>query len=151
MNQKKRKVQTLGIFLLILGLLLYQFGTLATLHQAALMDYVLSVLPDIQLVELIGVLLQLLGIALIVVGFTSLVSNIIATQLEDERAHTENEMRRLRYEISVRIEESVGNIVAHLKPNVKTQNPQTTQVCKFCGAQINEQDTFCSVCNRSQK
>ena len=133
-----------GTLVLILGLMIYQFGTLVTLHQPTLMNYVLKVLPDIQLVELISVLLQIFGIVLVVVGFISLVSGIFAIQLE-------NEMHRLGREISTRIEEGIRNIVARQRLNMGLQNPPTAQVCKFCGSLLEGDNVFCPKCGKSQK
>lgn len=140
----KRNPLALGTLLLILGLMIYQFGTLATLHQPTLMNYVSSFLPDVQLVELIGVLSQIFGIVLVVAGFISLVSSIFAIQLE-------NEMRRLGREISIRIKEGISDIVARQRLNMSLQNPQTARVCKFCGSPFEGNDVFCPKCGKSQK
>lgn len=107
----KRKPRSLGSFLLILGLVIYQFGLLATFHQTVLIGYVLNVLPNIQLVELMGVLLQLLEGFLIVAGFTSLVSGIVAVQFE-------NEMRNLGYKILSRVDERANNMIARQRLNM---------------------------------
>lgn len=140
----KRNPLALGSLLLILGLMLYPFGMLATLHHPALMNYILYVLPDIQLVELIGVLLQIFGIILVLMGFISLVSSIFAIQLE-------NEMRRLGREISIRIEEGLSNIISRQRLNMSLQNPQTAQICKFCGSPLEGDNVFCPKCGKSQK
>jgi hypothetical protein len=140
----KRSPLAFGTLVLILGLMIYQFGTLVTLHQLTLMNYVLKVLPDIQLVELISVLLQIFGIVLVVVGFISLVSGIFAIQLE-------NEMRRLGREISIRIEEGLSNMIARQRLSMGLQNPQAARVCKFCGSPLEGDNVFCPKCGKSQK
>jgi hypothetical protein len=140
----KSKPRALGSFLLIFGLMLYQFGLLAALHQTALIDYVLNIFPDIQLLELIGILLQLLGGFLIVVGFTSLFSGIIAIQIE-------NEMRNLGYEILSRVEERISNVMARQRLNMSPQNPPAARTCKFCATQLGDEDVFCPTCGKSQK
>jgi|SRR3972149_7612673 len=138
----KRKPKTPGSFLLILGLIIYQFGLLAT-YQTALIGSILNVLPNIQLVELMGVLLQLLGVFLIVAGFTSLVSGIIAIQLE-------NELHNL-YEILSRVDERVSDMIARQRLNMGPQTHQTSRICKFCATQLGNEDFFCPTCGKSQK
>lgn len=142
----KRKPKTRGSFLLILGLVIYQFGLLAT-YQTALIGSISNVLPNIQLVELIGVLLQLLGGFLIVAGLTSLVSSIIAIQLE-------NELRNLRQEILSGVDERVSNMsdmIARQRLNMGPQTHQTARICKFCATQLGDEDFFCPTCGKSQK
>jgi hypothetical protein len=141
----KRKPKTRGSFLLILGLVIYQFGLLAT-YQTALIGSISNVLPNIQLVELIGVLLQLLGGFLIVAGLTSLVSSIIAIQLE-------NELHNL-YEILSRVDERISNMsdmIARQRLNMGPQTHQTARICKFCATQLGDEDFFCPTCGKSQK
>lgn len=141
----KRKPKTRGSFLLILGLVIYQFGLLAT-YQTALIGSIPNVLPNIQLVELIGVLLQLLGGFLIVAGLTSLVSSIIAIQLE-------NELHNL-YEILSRVDERISNMsdmIARQRLNMSPQTHQTARICKFCATQLGDEDFFCPTCGKSQK
>ena len=137
----KRKPRTFGSFLLILGLIIYQFGLLAT-YQTALIGSISNVLPNIQLVELMGVLLQLLGGFLIVAGLTSLVSGIIAIQLE-------NELHNL-YEILSRVDERVSDIIARQRLNMGPQTNQTARICKFCATQLGNEDFFCPTCGKSQ-
>jgi hypothetical protein len=140
----KRKPKTRGSFLLILGLIIYQFGLLAT-YQTALIGSISNVLPNIQLVELMGVLLQLLGGFLIVAGLTSLVSGIIAIQLE-------NELRNL-YEILSRVDERISgmsDMIARQRLNMGPQTHQTARICKFCATQLGDEDVFCPTCGKSQ-
>lgn len=141
----KRKPMARGSYLLILGLVFFQFGLLATLQQTALISYLTAFL-SVELVELMGVLLQLLGSILIVAGFTSLVSDIIAIQLE-------NEMRNLGYEISSRVNERISDIsgtIARQRLNMGPQTRQTARVCKFCATQLGDEDVFCPTCGKSQ-
>jgi len=139
----KSKPKTRGSFLFILGLITFQFGLLATLHQTVLTDYILDVLP-IQLVELMGVLLQLVGGFLIVAGFTSLVSGIVAIQLE-------NEIRDLGSEILSRVDERVSNLIARQRLDMGPQTDQMARICKFCATQLGSEDFFCPTCGKSQE
>ncbi|MCJ7635712.1 hypothetical protein MUP77_25385, partial [Candidatus Bathyarchaeota archaeon] len=104
-----------------------------------------NVLPNIHLVELMGVLLQLLGGFLIVAGLTSLVSGIIAIQLE-------NELRNL-YEILSRVDERISgmsDMIARQRLNMGPQTHQTARICKFCATQLGDEDVFCPTCGKSQ-
>jgi hypothetical protein len=130
---------------LILGLIIFQFGLLATLQQTALTDYLTAFL-SIELIELMGVLLQLLGSYLIVAGLNSLVSGAIAIQLE-------NELHNL-YEILSRVDKKISgmsDMIARQKPNIGPQTQQAARTCRFCGAQLGDEDVFCPTCGKSQK
>ncbi|HLE75328.1 MAG TPA: zinc ribbon domain-containing protein [Candidatus Bathyarchaeia archaeon] len=141
----KRNPITRGVFLLMLGLIVFQFGLLATFGRLSAWIG-LNVLPDTLLVELMGVLLQLLGGFLIVAGLTSLISSIIAIQLESE-------LRTLRNEILSGVDERISditNMIARQKPNTGPQTHQTARVCKFCGTQLGDEDFFCPSCGKAQ-
>jgi len=141
----KSKPKAPGSFLLILGLIIYQFGLLATLQQAALIGYLRAFL-SIELIELMGVLLQLLGVFLIVAGLNSLVSGTIAIQLE-------NELRNL-YEILSRVDKKISDMsdmIARQRLNMGPQTQQAARTCRFCGAQLGDKDIFCPTCGKSQK
>lgn len=149
-----KKPKTRGIFLLILGLIIYQFGLLATLQQATLISYLTEFL-SIEVVEVVGVLLQLLGGFLIVAGLTSLISSIIAIQLE-------NEMRTLGNEILSGVDErlsdvrdrlsDVRDLIARQRLSAAPQTQQTAaRVCKFCGTSLGDEDFFCPKCGKAQK
>ena len=141
----KRKPKTRGSFMLILGLIIYLFGLLATLQQVTLISYLTTFL-SIEVIEVMGVLLQLLGVFLIVAGLTSLISSIIAIQLE-------NETRNL-YEILSRVDERVrdmSDVMARQRLSTAPQTQQTAaRTCKFCGAPLGDEDLFCPNCGRSQ-
>jgi hypothetical protein len=141
----KSKPKAPGSFLLILGLIIYQFGLLATLQQAALIGYLRAFL-SIEIIELMGVLLQLLGGFLIVAGLNSLVSGTIAIQLE-------NELRNL-YEILSRVDKKISDMsdmMARQRLNKGPQTQQAARICKFCGTQLGDEDVFCPTCGKSQK
>jgi len=141
----KSKHRAPGSFLLILGLIIFQFGLLATLGQAALIGYLTAFL-SIELIELMGILLQLLGTYLIVAGLNSLVSGTIAMQLE-------NELHNL-YEILSRVDKKISDVsdlMARQRLNMAPQTQQAARICRFCGAQLSDEDVFCPTCGKSQK
>jgi len=138
----KSKPRAPGSFLLILGLIIFQFGLLATLGQAALIGYLTAFL-SIEIIELMGILLQLLGTYLIVAGLNSLVSGTIAMQLE-------NELHNL-YEILSRVDKKISDMMASQRLNMGPQTQQAARTCRFCGTQVGDEDVFCPSCGKSQK
>lgn len=123
----------LGTFLLILGLICWQFGLLVILHRP-FVNFISSIMPLQS--EFLGFILQFLGSALIVSGIINLVSSITA---EASREQT----YRL-FEALQRIEGEVRELYAH-------QKTQGTSICKFCGAPIENGGIFCQACGGSQK
>jgi hypothetical protein len=98
------------------------------------MNLVLNMAP-LQLVEVLGVILQLLGPALIAFGIVTLVNGIAAEVTGDQA--------RQLSEALLRIEKMTREL--------NVQRTQRTNTCRFCGAPIMAEDIFCSVCGRSQK
>ncbi|MGQ9551590.1 MAG: zinc ribbon domain-containing protein [Candidatus Bathycorpusculaceae bacterium] len=129
-----------GSTLLILGLIICQFGLLMTLHpQISLIDQILNIMPDAGFVELIGVLLQLLGGVLVATGLVISVSAIVEIKLEDERRSLLTEF------LSVREARISG------APSPQAEVSSATRRCKFCGTALTEGAIFCSSCGKSQK
>lgn len=142
----EKKSLSYGIFLLILGFIIYEFGLFMTLHQiSSLVAYITNIIPDTSTIELIGILLQFAGGTLIIAGFVSSISNIVSTNLENYR-------RNLADEILSRLEQKMTNIMTSLTTqNVGSLAPQETRSCRFCGAKLGNEDLFCPSCGKSQK
>lgn len=133
-----------GFSLLVLGLIAHQFGFLMTFNQVFLINYIMNNLPNIQLIELFGVLLQLLGGFFIVSGFIISISNIVSIKLQNERRKIMSETRQM-------FEERINSLMAPQTLNIDSQVSVTHQSCRFCGAELTEKDIFCPVCGKSQK
>jgi len=116
-----------GTLILIIGFIIYQFGLLITLHQATFTGQLVAIFPGGSSLDLIGVALEFGGGILGLIGLVICISNAISTQ----RKETLREIRELKATLS------------------KMLTPKRR--CKFCGAEIDEQATFCPVCNRSQR
>jgi len=116
-----------GTLILIIGFIIYQFGLLITLHQATFTGQLVAIFPGGSSLDLIGVALEFGGGILGLIGLVICISNAISTQ----RKETLREIRELKATLS------------------KMLTPKRR--CKFCGAEIDEETTFCSVCNRSQR
>lgn len=140
----KRTPLFLGSFLLILGIIVYELGLSMTLHQqVSLLAFVTNLFPDVQTVELVGILLQLSGGVIIVSGFVSTVSSIVSIELENQR-------RNLVDEILAKLEEKIGKMLTRQSSNVTSQVSQITRTCRFCGAKLDGGDRFCPSCGKSQ-
>ncbi len=138
------KALTVGSLFLTMGLIAYLFGLLAIFHQTFLMDYLLKVFPNIQLMELVGVLLQLFGVILGVTGFALLISGIVKIQLEEE-------IREFEHYILPRIEDRVSNVLIKHKTSISSQAPTSIRVCKYCNAELSGDEVFCPTCGKAQK
>ncbi len=140
-----KKSLSFGSFLLMLGVIIYEFGLLMTLHQqVSLITYITNAFPDIQTAELVGILLQLIGGIIVVSGFVSAVSNIVSIILENNR-------RNLVEEILIKFEERIRDVIVSKALNASPQVSSTDKRCQFCGAGLKKEDIFCPVCGKSQK
>jgi hypothetical protein len=130
-----------GSALLIVGFIAFSFGLLIALHQTIIVEDIMSVIPDVGMVEVIGVLLQVFGAVLVVTGLLMSISSIVEIKLEDER--------RSLIEFTASVERTLNALASQMAK--KTQASETAQKCKYCGAELIEGDIFCPVCNRSQR
>jgi hypothetical protein len=130
-----------GSTLLIVGFIAFSFGLLIALHQTIIVEDIMSVIPDVGVVEVIGVLLQVFGPVLVVTGLLMSISSIVEIKLEDER--------RSLIEFTASVERTLNALASQMTK--KTQASETAQKCKYCGAGLIEGDIFCPVCNRSQR
>ena len=131
--------QTKGTFLLILGLLVTQFGLLLTLHQTTLMNPLVNIVKNLETVELLGVLMMLIGSVLIVISTMSLMYSLVVGSVQDEMKTIGNQMSRVM--------ETVREETAQLRSNVAAANLRD---CKFCGEPINKDAPFCTSCGKAQ-
>jgi len=125
----------------MVGLIAFSFGLLIALHQTIIINDIMSVIPDIDIVEVIGVLLQVFGAVLVVTGLLMSISSIVEIKLEDER--------RSLIEFTASVERTLNALASQMAK--KTQASETAQKCKYCGAEFIEGDIFCPSCGRSQR
>jgi hypothetical protein len=130
-----------GSALLILGFMTFSFGLLITLHQTIIINEIVSFIPDLGVVEVIGVLLQIFGAFLASAGLLVSLSRIVSIILEDER--------RSLIELTVNTEKILKELSFQVAK--KTQLSETTQKCKYCGAELTEGEVFCPSCGKSQR
>jgi len=116
-----------GTLILIIGFIIYQSGLLILLQRATFISQLAAIFPESSSLDLIGIALEFGGGILGLIGLIICISNAISTQCKE----TLREIRELKATL----------------PKMLTPKRR----CKFCGAEIDEQATFCSVCNRSQR
>jgi hypothetical protein len=141
-----------GSALLILGFMTFSFGLLITLHQTIIINEIVGFIPDLGVVEVIGLLLQIFGAFLASAGLLVSLSRIVSIILEDERRNlielTVNTEKILK-EFTVNTEKILKELSFQMAK--KTQLSETTQKCKYCGAELTEGEVFCPSCGRSQR
>ncbi len=57
-----------GVNFLFVGLILFLVGLLMILHQAAVVGFFSQILPDVQAIEISGVVVQFIGQILVIFG-----------------------------------------------------------------------------------
>jgi len=119
----------------------FSFGLLVVLHQTVIINDIVSVIPDVGVVEVVGVLLQVFGAVLAVTGLLMSISSIVEMKLEDER--------RSLIEFTASVERTLNALISQMAKG--TQVSEVAQRCKYCGAELVEGDIFCPSCGRSQK
>ena len=130
-----------GSTLLIVGFILFSFGFLIALHQTIIVEEIMSVIPDLGVVEVVGVLLQVFGAVIVVTGLLMSISSIVAVKLEDER--------RVLIEFAASVERTLNALESKMTKITKTS--ETAQKCKYCGTELVEGNIFCPACGKSQK
>ena len=129
-----------GSALLIVGFILFSFGFLIALHQTIIVEEIMSVIPDLGVVEVVGVLLQVFGAVIVVTGLLMSISSIVAVKLEDER--------RVLIEFAASVERTLNTLESKM---AKMKTSETAQKCKYCGTELVEGSVFCPACGKSQK
>lgn len=135
-----RSQQTKGTFLLILGLMVTQFGLLLTLHQTTLLDPLVNIVDSLQTIELLGVSMMLIGSVLIVISVMSLAYSIVVRPLQDEMQTIETQIPKVLEVVRQEIAQPRSNLTA-----------TEVQSCKFCGESINKDALFCTACGKAQR
>jgi hypothetical protein len=130
-----------GSTLLIAGLILFSFGLLIALHQTIIVEDIMSVIPDLVVVEVIGVFLQVFGAVFVVNGLLMSISSIVEVKLKDER------------HVLIELTASMGRTLNTLESKIAkiTKASETVQKCKYCGTELAEGNIFCPACGKSQK
>jgi len=134
-----------GSALIIAGFIAFSFGLLVALHQTVIINDIVSVIPDVGVVEVVGVLLQVFGAVLVVAGILISISSIVEIKLEDERCSL--------IEFAASLERTLNALMSQMVKGTRASETasETAQRCKYCGAELVEGDVFCPSCGRSQK
>ena len=142
--EKRRSAS--GTLALIIGFIVFQFGLLIVLnHPAFLRSSLAAFFTDSPSLDLFGMILIFGGEILGLLGLFRLIksiSNDILNTISAQRYETLREITNLR--------SSLSDMLALIATQSSSSKESAEHKCKFCGAEIEENAIFCSVCNRSQ-
>ncbi len=137
---------------LIVGLLLFMLGLLMLLGQTGVVGFFSAIFPDTQTFEVAGAVFQFLGGFLVIYGTVKLAASEFRVKNDGE-----NQAMLLGLSRAVdRVEKRTTEVWEKLSPiqsaNNKFQSPTSGNLsCRFCGAKIEQESSFCSNCGKSQK
>jgi hypothetical protein len=131
--------QTKGTFLLILALLLTQFGLLLLLHQTTLMNPIVNLVNNIEAVELLGLFMMLAGSILVVISVMALMYSMLANPVQDKVQSIQRQISQIRYNTKEDIMQLMEDMTA-----------TKVRSCRFCGAPIKKDEPFCAACGKAQ-
>ena len=148
--------------LLIGGITLFTLGLLVILRLDPVFWLFSQIIPDIQVIEVVGVTIQLLGQALVVFGAIHSAAQTLISNMQNERRITmegfaqnnqqlQNRLLNEQQSLKTGYTQVMGKIDALLS-NQKSVEIQSKTVipsnCKFCGEGI-EQGHFCPKCGKA--
>jgi uncharacterized membrane-anchored protein len=145
----KRSSASTAAFL-ILGVILFFLGLLMLLHQVSVVNFFSPIFPDVQSIELAGVVLQSLGGIFVVYFAVKFVSSGLTARAKESQAMVFSVMQSME-----RLEKGMAVVSEKLsieKSGVVAQaSVPASSTCRFCGAKIDVGSSFCPNCGRSQK
>ena len=148
-------------YLLVAGLGLFTIGLLVILRLNPFFGWLSQITPDAQVVEVVGVLSQFLGQALVVFGAMRSASHKFVSGMQTERqltmasfaqnlqqfqAKVQNEQQTLRVGY-IQTMAKLDAIIANQKLLAAQPKGSTETNCKFCGTRT-LQGQFCSKCGK---
>ena len=133
-----------GATLLVIGIILLQLSLSSTLYRDSSLDQLAKALvpPEArsEMYALMGVLGSILVALGLILAFKSTVSRVI------ERTETHLAVALMPLEDQVKqLEERLASLEEKIK------RPPAMVPCKFCGAPIEPERTFCPACGKSQR
>jgi|GEM_PF-4738826 hypothetical protein len=128
----------LGSTLLILGFIIYQLGTTMLIapgsHLSELAETFITPILQNQTPEMVAVAIQYGGGIIAAIGLVTAITGVAAN----------GEVKALKSTIN-RLESTIQNLQAN---QLRNQIPKPT--CRFCGADMAVNDSFCPKCGRAQ-
>jgi hypothetical protein len=133
-----------GVNFLIVGLVLFLVGLLMILHQAAVVGFFSQILPDVQAIEISGVIVQFIGQILVIFGVIRLVSTKFYVGIQTER-----QALMVGFTQTMQRIDRIDRLISAQMSTTRIEIPTAPSNCKFCGTKI-QQGRFCPKCNKSQ-
>jgi hypothetical protein len=138
------------IAFLVLGVLLFFLGLLMLVQQASVVALFSAILPDVQFLELIGVLFQSVGGLLVVYATAEILTADVVAKSKGNQAVLFSLMQSVE-----RVEKGNAEVAAKLDSMEKAySNVQFSasdfQTCRYCCARIEKGSVFCPRCGKSQ-
>ena len=144
--------------MLIGGFAFFIIGLLLILHQDPIFGLFSQITPDIQAINVAGVVVQFMGQALVVFGIIRSTSNKLISSIQTERqitmASIAQKMQQIQTEQQalktgyIQTATKLDTLIANQKSAAFTPIKLIPSKCKFCGAQI-EQGRFCPQCGKA--
>ncbi len=156
----KKKINSASSGLIIGGVILFMFGLLMILRVNPLLSLFSQVIPDVQVIEVVGVISQFIGQALVVFGAMRSTAHNLISNMQAERRITmegfnqsvqqfQSKLLSEQQALKTGYTQAMAKIDA-LMANQKAALPKAVlpSNCKFCGAQI-QQSRFCPQCGKA--
>ena len=143
------------------GIALFTLGLLVILRLDPVFWLFSQIIPDVQVIEVVGVTIQLLGQALVVFGAIHSTAHNLISNMQNERRITMegfaqnnqqlqnrllNEQQALKTGYT-QVMAKIDALIASQK-TVEIQSKTVIPNCKFCGTRI-DQGYFCPKCGKA--
>jgi hypothetical protein len=148
----KRSSSMLYSTFLVIGVLFFFLGLLALTHQSNVIGFFSLILPDIQTIELFGVLLQSVGVLLVLYGIMKFVTDELIVKSGKENQAILFSLMQTVERVDRRTTEVVEKLGSIQMANSAPQTQVSTFLkCRFCGSKVDQGSSFCPSCGKSQK
>ena len=146
-----KKFSSVTSGLLIGGIILFILGLLMLLQLNPLFNLFSQVIPNAQVIEVIGVIFQFIGQAFVVFGAVRSTSHNLILNMQTERRITMEGFTQNIQQLQNRIlieQQALKNGYTQTSAKVDALIANQKMDCKFCGAQI-QQSRFCPQCGKA--
>lgn len=146
-----KKLFSVSTWLLIGGVALFTLGLLAILNLNPVFNLFYQIMPNVQAAEALGVGVQFLGQALVILGIIKLTTNNLVSSMQaDRKIAIEGFSQSIRQLQAGYIQTAakLDTVIANQKAAATAPKPSTPLNCKYCGAQI-LQGRFCPQCGKA--
>ena len=158
----KKKISSGTSLLLIGGIAFFTLGLLVILRLDPVFWLFSQIIPDVQVIEVVGVTIQLLGQALVVFGTIHSTAHNLISNMQNERritmegfAQNNQQLQNKLLNEQQALKTGYAQVMAKIDALIASQKPVEIQSktvipsnCKFCGTRI-EQGYFCPKCGKA--